>query len=486
MRGGGGGRWLVGSSLTRRFAILSFMVIAATTTALSFVISYSLRRDMLAREWHVTAQYIRLQAQEHLTPSDFADPGSVTAQRHFRVFYEQVMRMPEIVRVKVYDRSRAVVWSDEPRLIGQRFADNPQLAEASEGHTVANIETRGKKEENIFEGTSYPRLVELYVPLALPRDSGIVGIVETYKVPEQVFASIRRVQLVVAGTAFAGGALLWGSLFGIVRGAGRRIERQHVALEQRSRELGAANDELRSVQAQLVAAGRLAAIGEVVTAIAHGIRNPLANIRASAQVALLDCRTCVNSTVATAAPNLVNVINEVDRLGSRVSEMLRFVRPVEQRSLRVDLNEVVRDSLRSLAGRLAGGKVSVVERLAPALPAIVGEPVLLEQAFASLLENGLDAMGDGPGTLTVSSGVEPDGSGAGRVVVEVRDTGSGIAPEQLGKVFDLFYTTKSHGTGLGLALAKKFVEAYEGALTVASGPGEGTVFRATFPSAPPA
>ncbi len=128
--------WFLGSSLIRHFAVLSFVVIAITTAALSLVISYALKQDMLAREWNVTAGYIRLQAQESLIPSDFADPRTGAAQIRFRAFYDQVMRMPEIVRVKVYDGSRTVVWSDEPRLIGQRFADNPQLVKAAQGATV--------------------------------------------------------------------------------------------------------------------------------------------------------------------------------------------------------------------------------------------------------------------------------------------------------------------------------------------------------------
>jgi signal transduction histidine kinase len=460
----------VDNGLIRRFALLSFVVIGVTTAALSYVIASSLERDMLAREWTVTSSYIRLEARQWLSAADFADGPD--ARRHFADFSAELMRIPETIRVKLYDRSARVVWSDEPRLIGQRFADNPELAEALQGRTVADLQTGKRKSENVFE--SPPRLVELYVPLAFPPGDGAVGIAEIYKAPDEVFANIRRAWRIVAGTSLAGAVLLWASLFGIVRGAARRIDRQHKALEERSRELSAANDELRGVQAQLVASERMAAVGEVVAAVAHGIRNPLAAVRASAQVALLDCRHCV--APQSAAPSIEVAIGEVDRLASRVSELLRFVRPVERRSERVDLNEVVEESLRVLKARIDSGDLHVVERLASRLPPVAADAVLLEEAVTGLVENALDAMA-GEGTLSLVTTAE----GAG-VVLEIGDTGPGIPAAQLGRIFDLFFTTKTQGTGLGLSLARKFIEGYGGTLTVDSRPGHGTVFRVSLPA----
>src|SRR5262245_566373 len=469
--------WCVSGSLIRRFAVLSLLVIAALTAALSFVISSALEKDMLAREWSVTASYIRLEAKRGLSPADFADPYSPAAQANFRAFSEELMAMPEMIRVKLYSRAMAVIWSDEPRLIGQRFADNPELADALNGETVADIETGGKKQEHVFE--KFPRVAELYVPLTFADTPGVIGIVETYKVPEGVFANIQAARRIVVGTSVAGGLLLWASLFGIVRGAARRIERQHQTLKQRSSELSDANQEIKSVHAQLVNAERMAAIGEVVAAVAHGIRNPLANVRALTQLALLDCCNCQQPQAAT--PNLTTAISEVDRLAGRITELLQFVRPAERRREPVDLNAVLADSVQVMKGRIADGQFTVVEDLDPALPPIAGDFVLLEQAFGGLLENALEAMA-GAGTLTVTSRREAELAGPVRVVVDIADTGPGIRAEHVSRIFELFYTTKSQGTGLGLALAKKFIEAYGGTLALVSRPGPGTVFRATFPA----
>lgn len=493
-------RWRAGATLTRQFAVLSLIVIGLITVALSLMISASLRRDLLEREWGITADYIRTGILYHLSPSDLARPRTRKAREHFEMLYQQAVMMPEVVRIKIYDAKAAVVWSDELRLIGQRFADNPHLASALAGRTTVNLQWRAAKAENLFERNEFARVVEVYVPIMFPGASKVVGVVEAYKMPRQVFASIRRGQIAVAGTAAAGGLLLYLTLFWIVRRAARRIQEQHRSLEERTQALSAANQELRTVQAQLLEAERMAAIGEVVTAVAHGIRNPLANIRASAQVASLDCQE--GGGTARAAGNLGNIMAEVDRLEGRLRELLQFVRPAERPTGSVDVNAVLAGSLELMAARIAKTNLRLEKRLAPSLPPIRGNAMLLEQVFLSLIGNAIEAIPGGEGTITVSTGVmDPGADGGGRraapdpqggrppsagapmvsVFVEVRDTGVGIPAEFLPRIFEPFHTTKAQGTGLGLAIAKKFTEAQGGALAVTSRPGEGAAFRVTFP-----
>src|SRR5262245_30965147 len=110
---------LTGAGLLRQFAILSSIVIALITVVLSLVISYYLRKDLLEREWRITADYMRAEAVHYLTPADFTAPGTVAAQENFKRFHEQMVMMPEIVRIKIYDANLSVIWSDEPRLIGR-------------------------------------------------------------------------------------------------------------------------------------------------------------------------------------------------------------------------------------------------------------------------------------------------------------------------------------------------------------------------------
>ncbi len=472
-------KWQTRMTPTKRFAILSLVVIGLITVALSLVISYYLRKNLLDREWGITADYIRTEVAYHLTPSDFDAPSSRTAQEHFRDLYEQIVMMPEIDRIKIWDRTMAVVWSDESRLIGRRFPDNLQLTRAIGGRTTVNIVER-KKSEHVYEPGDFPLLVEVYVPIIFSGSPRVVGVVETYKVPKQVLANIRKGQITVAVTALAGTLLLYLTLFWIFRGATSQIEGQHQALEQRSRELDLANQELVTTQGQLVEAERMAAVGEVVTAVAHGIRNPLANIRASAQAAMLDCGDCQQS--ALGPRNLTITMAEVDRLDARLKELLNFIRPAERKTGPVDLNLMLHRTLQTMAGRIANADFKVEEKLAPVLPPIMADRMLIEQVLVSLIDNAIEAMPGGSGTITLITGTEPDNEAGLRVFAEVRDTGVGIREEEIPKVLESFYTTKAQGTGLGLAIAKKFTEAYSGALSVWSRPGEGTIFRVTFPA----
>jgi signal transduction histidine kinase len=472
-----------GATLTRQFAILSLIVTGLITTALSLVISYYLRKDLLEREWAFTADYVRSQAFFHLKSSDFRTPQEKGAQEHFREFYNQAVAMPEIVRVKIYDAAMTVVWSDEPRLIGQRFPENPHLLGSIKGQTMVNLEMGERKGENIYEGSEFPQLVEVYVPIVFPGQSEVSGVVETYKVPTKVFANIRQGQMTVVLTALAGSVLLYLSLFWIVRRAAHRIDEQHFTLENRGREISLANQELKAVQSQLLEAERMAAIGEVVTAVAHGIRNPLANIRASAQVALLDCGECQKS--AFAPRNLTNIIAEVDRLEGRLKELLQFVRPAERQSRPLDLNALLRETLQMIASRTAKGHLKVEERLTPSLPPVMGDEILLEQVFLSLIGNAIEAISESGGTITLTTGRTQGSEGTQQVFVDVQDSGAGIPAKEIPKIFEPFYTTKAQGTGLGLAIAKKFTEAHGGAISVRSDPGEGTTFRVTFPAHEP-
>lgn len=467
-----------GAILLRQFAVLSLVVVGLITVSLCALISYYLREDLLEREWTTTSDFIRTEAAQNLGPADFAAPGSPAAQERFRKFYQQTIMMPQVVRVKIYDASMTVIWSDEPRLIGQRFPDNAQLIGAVAGRTTVNLETGEKKGENVYERNE-PLLVEIYVPIVFQDTQRVAGVVETYKEPTQVFANIRRGQMTVVATALAGGALLYLSLFWIVRRAGRRIDTQHHALERQSRDVLAANEELRTLQGQLIEAERMAAIGEVVASVAHGIRNPLANIRASAQVALLDCKDCDQASVGPRS--LANIMAEVDRLAVRLKELLQFVRPAERRDQPIDLNTVIQGSLSLLAGRIAEAQIRLEHRLAAALPVISGDPMILEQIFVNLIGNAVEAMSADGGTITLTTGTER-GEGPPMVFAEVRDTGAGIPPEKIGKIFDLFYTNKAQGTGLGLAVAKKFTEAHGGTISVRSSHGEGATFRVTFPT----
>src|SRR5262249_2329673 len=338
----------------------------------------------------------------------------------------------------IYDTTAAVVWSDKPLLIGQRFLDNTHLLGALAGHTMVNLEMGEEKGENISEREEFSELVEVYVPIVFPESTEVAGVVEAYKAPTTVFTNIRQGQIVVIETALAGSALLYLSLFWIVRRAARRISEQQQALTQRSQELTASNQELQAVQTQLLEAERMAAIGEVVAAVAHGIRNPLANIRAVAQVATLDCKE--EEGMHLASRSLANIMAEVDRLENRLKELLQFARPAERQGEALDVNAVLCGTFRMMAGRLARTGLVVEECLAPILPPTLGDAVLFEQVFMSLIGNAAEALPASGGVITLTTGTVPDQAGTICVFVGIRDTGIGIPPQRPPPIFLPFFT----------------------------------------------
>jgi two-component system sensor histidine kinase HydH len=197
-------------------------------------------------------------------------------------------------------------------------------------------------------------------------------------------------------------------------------------------------------------------------------------------VALLDRKD--GAVPVLTAKSLTNIMTQVDRLEGRVRELLQFVRPAERQNQLLDINTALRAAIQVMAGRLVAARINVDERLAAALPVISGDGMLLEQVFMNLIGNAIEATSEGE-TITAVTGVDRR-NGSLEVFAEIRDTGKGIAPEEIPRIFDLFYTTKAQGTGVGLALAKKFIEAHGGTIAVVSSPGEGATFRVLLPASP--
>lgn len=425
-------------SLSRTFAVLSLAIIAFFTATQVLVQSLLLRNNLLDWERTHTGDAILAEAAAVLRPEDFVAWDRPGAQQRFTRFFERALRNPEILRVKIYDPDMRVVWSDEPRLRGRRFPDNALLRQALGGAVAGTIE-HARKTENVSEQAFAPT-VELYLPLALgPSRERVTGVVELYKDPARMFANVQRDYLTIIATSLAGAVLLYAALFSVVHRASRQIETQRGDLESQAKALAAANQELRAIHDQLRAAERLAAIGEVSAAVAHGLRNPLANIRAAAQVALdvADDRVAVDRRLRV-------VIAEVDRLRGWLTALLDSVRPFEPHPAPLDVNTIVKDVLALLGCRTAAASVAVVERLADALPKVNADEVHLQQAFLGILENAVDASPPGARLEIASERVTADARDA--VIVTIRDHGDGIPADQLSKVFEPFFTTKAQGT----------------------------------------
>ena len=243
-----------------------------------------------------------------------------------------------------------------------------------------------------------------------------------------------------------------------------------------ARALARMTRQLRESRAQLVQAEKLASIGEMSAAVAHGLRNPLASLRAAAQLVRR------HPAAPTATEHLDAIIEEVDRLDRRISHLLSFSRPAPFHPVSESLPRLIEELLPAVAGPVREQRVDLEMAVPAALPQVRVDPMQLEQAILEIVSNALDAMPAG-GRLRISAFSADGASGGapGDVVVEVTDTGGGIPAEVLPSVCDPFFTTRQEGTGLGLAIAKRYVEQNGGRLEIASRPGEGTTVRLRLP-----
>src|SRR4029453_3571587 len=261
------------ASLTVRFAVNSFICIGIMTSALWFMVSNYLINQIVEREWQTTAQIVRTDVRTFLEDYDFKAQDRKSVGHKFVALLEHMRLSPDIVRFKVYNPKGIVIWSDDKRLVGKSFIDNPELQRALRGEVVADMSSL-KKQENIFEQKSLSEAVEVYVPIYSEGKRELLGVFETYRRPDAIFLAVREARAVVLLGAVGGGMLLYVSLFAVVRQAAKKIDEQ--------------KKNLFTMQAELVASQRMAAIGEMAAAVAHGIGNPLSSIRAAAQVAMLD------------------------------------------------------------------------------------------------------------------------------------------------------------------------------------------------------
>ncbi len=235
-------------------------------------------------------------------------------------------------------------------------------------------------------------------------------------------------------------------------------------------------EQLRQSRAQLVQSEKLASIGQMAAGVAHGLRNPLASLRAAAQLAQ-------HRVEAPAAREQLNaIVEQVDRLDLRIAHLLAFSRPAPFHPLPESVRALVEAALAGYAELLRQRRVELAVRFAEALPEIRVDPTRFEQALTEIVSNAVDAMPEG-GRLGIEARAEGGADGAHGVVIEINDAGGGIPAEILATVCEPFFTTRPEGTGLGLAIAKRYVEEASGRLEIASVVGRGTTVRIWLPAA---
>jgi len=245
-------------------------------------------------------------------------------------------------------------------------------------------------------------------------------------------------------------------------------------ISQIGRQLARSQEEraLERIHAQMQVNARLAALARVTAGAAHEVKNPLNAMRL-----WLESLKAAASEPAVAQQALKVLDSQIDRLDAVVKRLLEFYRPAELRMEETNLRELIADVLEVMRPQIERARVEAVTDFAENVPAVRVDRSLIKEAMLNLVLNACEAMPAG-GRLTLGL-ASRDGS----AVVTVADTGRGIPPEQQSKIFQLFFTTRPDGTGIGLATAFKAVQYHGGSIDFSSEVGRGTTFRIELPLA---
>jgi PAS domain S-box-containing protein len=233
-------------------------------------------------------------------------------------------------------------------------------------------------------------------------------------------------------------------------------------------------DSIESINTQLKVSERLAAVGRITAGVAHEVKNPLNSMR----LWLENLKECLPRDGETGARQAVQVLDkEIDRLDAVVKRFLDFTRPMEIRLEATNLATLLRDVVAVAMPQLQKANVEVSQNLLAEVPEVFADRGLLRQAVLNLVLNAVDAMPNG-GQLRLTLNRKGD-----MAEISVADTGKGIAPEHQQKIFQLFFTTRPGGSGIGLASTFRIVQLLNGSIDFTSEVGRGTTFRIELPLA---
>jgi signal transduction histidine kinase len=235
-------------------------------------------------------------------------------------------------------------------------------------------------------------------------------------------------------------------------------------------------DSEKEIEDRLRHAERLAALGRLIAGVAHEVRNPLATIRLRVQM-------CQASNDTEVRDSCVVALQEIERLNEMVSRLLSFSRPVRLHTEPISLDRLVEQRLSNFLALAHQHKIRLVTRFNGKAGTVSADQNRLGQVFDNIIQNAMEAMTDSGGTLCVSvARASADSDGLEEVSVEFNDTGEGISPAVLNRIYDPFFTTKPTGTGLGLSICHELVQAHSGKIEISSAEGCGTTVRVLLPA----
>ncbi len=383
---------------------------------------------------------------------------------------EQFERMDKVVRstlhsfnvetVNIYDMNNIVSYSFDPDMVGKNNLGGAGYRSAVEGTPTSKLVQRGNFLELFFGFPKESKIITL-APLRaekpLSRLSGpVLGVVEIVQDMSDDYKEIFRFQMRVILTS----TVVMGLLFFFLRLV---VKRGEAIIQRRTLE------RIR-LKEQLSRAERLSALGEMVAAVSHEIRNPLGIIRSSAELLK---KKVHKIDPGNTVPDVI--VEEANRLNSIITDFLNFARPINLNLARCNIADIIEKNIKFLTPRLEEQGCATEKDIQTPLPEIMADPDVLYQAFLNIFLNAMQAM-PGGGLIRVRLFARDD-----RVAVVIEDEGEGIPADILEKIWDPFFTTKDGGTGLGLGIVKNIVDSHNGEVRVENRPVSGSRVRILLP-----
>ncbi|MGD9852621.1 MAG: PAS domain-containing sensor histidine kinase [Nitrospirales bacterium] len=229
---------------------------------------------------------------------------------------------------------------------------------------------------------------------------------------------------------------------------------------------------MKTLQSLVRYAAQLTTIGQLTSGLAHEVKNPLNSMVIHLEILKEETKS-LNGELQQSLQVLEGEVRRLDRV---VVGFLKFMRPQELEISSVNVNQLIMREVSLLEAEWGSKGINIILDCAPNLPAIPADPDLLSQVFLNIILNACQAMDQG-GDIRIATSTQQDNE----IRISISDQGRGIPPKEREKIFQLYYTTKHHGSGLGLPLAYRFVQLHEGVIDVQSEVGKGTTFIVRLP-----
>ncbi|WP_434588861.1 HAMP domain-containing histidine kinase [Pseudomonas sp. R4-83] len=453
-------------NLLRWFSLVSFFLISLIALGLGTVSTQFLVIESLERDALLSAQFIQTIAKGEIRHHGLAgmrmgdvladtqygmlsEEMSLNRQRARSEFLDHLSHLPDSLLISIYSPLRTVMWSTNPNLIGQKFLSDEALEAAFSSKDRVSTKYNDAHELRPEQQLLRPAkmfFIESYIPLV--DDMGnTLAVVEIYKEPVDLIERLERGHWIIWLSTALGGLLLYFGLYWIVRRASLQLASQ---------------------EEQLVANKTYVGLVEMSTAVAHSLRNPLACIRSSAELAN-------EMDGQPAKKNIDDIVSQVDRMSQWVHELLMCLRPIRGEAELVQPMIVVQATLAGFSAQLTQSRIQVDFNNEPT-PQIISNPLLLSQILNSVIANAIEAM-PGGGKLTIQANVDDTHQWLHLII---GDTGDGTTRQQEMTAHKTFYTTKQGKLGIGLIMVKQIMESFGGEASLTHHEDHGTSVQLSF------